>query len=285
MKGTVSTFTERRFLMVAYFRRMNILLMVLGGAAGAAFGFLALKGQILNRQNMAGIFIFALFIAAGIVAGRLLSARLSARRLRAIYSILYKENDPRRFISVFGPLLEGVPRNLAEYMDGCCHLSFAYQALGDLDSAWKAVEGLRPGDLKLHALTVTSRIVSQKAGLALLQKDAEKAGSFLKDLELLRNAAEKRAPMLAGNLKECIRLQKARTDALKLLPETDTAYLEEEIRVSANVIHRKEIQLELAAFFMERGEAEKARPLLEDLLSTEYSLASEEKARILLSQL
>ena len=57
--------------------------------------FLVLRGHILDRQNMAGIFLFTIFPVFGIVAGRLLSASLAGRRLRALYAILYQNKGEK----------------------------------------------------------------------------------------------------------------------------------------------------------------------------------------------
>ncbi len=63
---------------------------------------------------------------------------------------------------------------------------------------------------------------------------------------------------------------------------TDTGYLEEEINASTNLIHKKEMQLELARFLMGQGEQDHARQILEDILKDRRGLHSEKIAQELL---
>lgn len=268
--------------MVAYFRKMNTLFMVLGAAAGAAIGFLLSGGKILGG-DMIRIFLFAMCIAAGVIIGRTVSAFTANRRLQSTYLILYRDQDPKRFIDVFSPLLESVPKDLAEYMNGCQHLSFAYEALGEFDKAYQVISGLKPEDLRLHALTTTALITNQKANLRILTGDEEGARAFISDLEALRRSASKRASTLARNLGDCIHLHMTRLDAMQGSPDTDVAYLREEIEKSTNPIHRKEMQLELAEFMNRQGETGEAHTLLEDIASSEHGLYSENRAKQLLS--
>ncbi|MCR5809845.1 MAG: hypothetical protein K6G34_00335 [Lachnospiraceae bacterium] len=264
--------------MVAYFRKMNIMLMILGGVAGAAIGFLLCGGIILGG-DITRIFLFAMSIAAGIIISRTLASQIANRKLQSIYKILYKDLNPRRFIEEFAPLLETVPKNLAEYMTGCCHLSFAYEALGEFDDAYNVISGLKPEELRLHALSTTSLITNQKANLSILTWQEDRARALISDLEVLRSAASKRAATLAQNLGECIRLHNARLDAKNSSPDTDVAYLREEIEKSTNTIHRKEMQLELADYMSRQGAAEEARGLLEDITSSDFGLYTEKKAK------
>lgn len=269
--------------MVVYFRKMNNLFMLIGGIVGATAGYLVFKGKIFGDGNIINIFLFAMFLAAGIIIGRTAAAFTANKRLQEIYRILYRDADPKRFIDRFTPLLETVPKNLAEYMTGCQHLSFAREALGEFKEAYDLIKDLKPEELRLHALTTTSLITNQKANLCVLMKDEESARALISDLASLRESASKRAPMLANNLSECIKLHNTRLDAMEGNPDADTGYLEEEIRVSTNVIHQKEIQLELSRFLRGQGQAEHAQELLREILSDRRGLYTEEKAQELLA--
>lgn len=264
--------------MVVYFRKMNTLFMVIGAIAGAAVGFLFFGGNILG-SDMVRIFLFAMFIAAGIIIGRTAAAFVANRRLQNMYQTLYRDSDPGRFIEQFTPLLETVPKNLAEYMNGCVHLSFAYEALGEFDEAFRVISGLKPEDLRLHALSTTALITNQKANLCILTGDEERARAYIEDLQALQKSASRRAATLAQNLGECIRLHNARLDAKNSSPDTDIAYLQEEIEKSTNTIHRKEMQLELADYMSRQGAAEEARGLLENITSSDFGLYAEKEAK------
>lgn len=269
--------------MVVYFRKMNNLFMLIGGLVGATAGYLVFKGRILGDGNLINIFLFAMFLAAGIIIGRTAAAFTANKKLQEINQILYRDADPKRFIDSFTPLLETVPKNLAEYMTGCQHLSFAREALGEFEKAYDLIKDLRPEELRLHALTTTSLLTNQKANLCVLMKDEEGARALISDLTALRESASKRAPMLANNLSECIKLHNTRLDAMAGSPDTDTAYLEEEIRVSTNLIHQKEMQFELARFLLGQGQAEEAQELLQEVLKDCRDLYAEEQARELLA--
>ena len=264
--------------MVVYFRKMNTLFMVIGAIAGAAVGFLFFGGNILG-SDMVRIFLFAMFIAAGIIIGRTAAAFVANGRLQNMYQTLYRDSNPGRFIEQFTPLLETVPKNLAEYMNGCVHLSFAYEALGEFEEAFKVISGLKPEELRLHALSTTALITNQKVNLCILTEDEEQARAYIDDLRALQKTATRRAATLAQNLGECIRLHNARLDAKNSSPDTDVAYLREEIETSTNTIHRKEMQLELADYMSRQGAAEEARGLLKDITSSNFGLYTEKEAK------
>ncbi len=269
--------------MVVFFRKMNTLFIILGIALAAVIGLIIFQGRILVSGDIPRLFFFVLLLVAGLIAGRLLAACTANDRLRKIYAILYSESDPKRFIEEYEPLLSNVPKDLAEYMDGCCHLSFAREALGEFDEAYGLIKDLDPDSLKLHALSAASRITNQKANVCILKGERDEARALIDYLGILREAAQKRAPMLAQNLSECINLHTARLSALENDPRTDTDYLEDEITRSTNLIHKKEIELELAGFLLRQGKWDAARGLLEDILATEHGLYTEKKARELLS--
>ncbi len=269
--------------MVVYFRKMNTLFMILGISIAAVIGLVVFKGRILVSEDIARLFFFVLLLVAGLVCGRVAAACCANNRLKKLYAILYSESDPQRFIDRFEPVLSKVPKDMAEYMDGCCHLSFAKEALGDFDGAYDYIKDLDPETLKLHALPAAARITNQKANLSILKQDENEARELIASLGILREAAEKRAPMLAQNLLDCITLHMARLDALTNSPETDTHYLLEEISRSTNLIHKKEIELELAEFYLRRDRKSEAEDLLDSILATGHGLYTEKKAREFLS--
>lgn len=257
--------------------------MIIGAAIGVIAGLLVFKGNLLSGGNMANIFLFALFVAAGIIAGRMASAFTANRKLNSIYQILYRDADPKKFIEDFSPVLKKVSPALAEYMNGCQHLSFAYEALGEFDRAYSLVSDLNPGELKLHALPMTSLLTNQKANLSILMGHEEDARAWIRELGVLKESASNRAPALASNLSECIRLHNTRLDAMAGNADTDISYLEEEIKTSTNLIHQKEMQLELARFLAGRGGSVQAQQLLKEILKGPQGLWSQKQAACFLS--
>ena len=215
----------------------------------------------------------------GIIFSRILSAGYANRKLREMYRKLYAETKPQEFIDLFTPRLSQVPQNLAEYMDGRVRLSFAEEALGHFDRALELLADLRPEELKLHTLTASSLVVNQRAGIFLLEKDTAAAAEQIEDLKELRKMAEKRAATLASNLTQCIRLGEARIRAAEgAMTEEDEKYLQEEIRLSTNVIHQKEMQLALAEGYLLTDRQAEAEALLKEITAERSGLWTEEAA-------
>lgn len=270
--------------MIVYYKWSSNLLMAAGGILGALAGYGYLGGNILHNENRIAVFVLALFVFAGIVLFRVLGAALAARRLRRVLAKLYRDAEPEEFLRSFAPLQSRVPRHLAEYANGQNHISFAREALGDFAGAEEAIRELKPETLQMHALSTTALLVNQRVNLSILSGKEEEAEEGIGELRRLSEAAEKRAGLLKRNLEQCIRLQTVRLDALRGSADTDTEYLREEIRFSSNLIHQKEMQLELAEFHLRRGEEENGRELLRALLRQEKGLYSERRARALLEE-
>ena len=266
--------------MVAYFKRENNLFMIVGAVLGFAAVLAYYGGKILGTEDQ---FVRLAMLSGGtflgIIFSRILSAGYANRKLREMYQKLYVETKPQEFIDLFTPRLAQVPDNLAEFMDGRVRLSFAEEALGHFDRALELLADLRPEELKLHTLTASSLVVNQRAGIFLLEKDTAAAAEQIEDLKELRKMAEKRAATLGANLAQCIRLGEARIRAAEgaMTPEDET-YLLEEIRLSTNVIHQKEMQLALAeGYFLKERPAE-AEALLKEITAERAGLWTEEQA-------
>ncbi len=268
--------------MAVYYKWTTYVLMFVCAVSAGLFFLFYYHGEILVGQEYGRIFFMGLFIILGGVLGRVLAMILASRRLREIDALLFRDTKPEEYIRVFGPMNEKIPHELSEYVNGVQKLSFAYEAIGKFEEAERLVNSVEPEKLRMHALPTTALIVNQRCNLALLRKDAEKAEGYIKDMGSLKEAAEHRARMLAQNLGICIRLSEARRNALLASDETDTAFLSEEIELSTNLIHRKEMELEMASFFLRRGEKEKAEPLLESILKDRKGLWTEEEAERML---
>lgn len=269
--------------MIVYYKRMTNLLMVAGAVIGAVLGWIHFGGNILNNENKTAVFVFALFIFAGIIVFRFVGAIVASKKLKKVQAILYREADPKRFLETFEPVNEKVPHNLAEYANGQNWISYAKEALGDFDGAFDAIKDLKPNELKIHALTTSALIVNQKTNLQILKRDYEAAEFQIEDLKHLKELADKRAKMLAGNLEQQIKVHEARIAAAKGSEDADIKYLEEEIQYATNEIYKKEMQLEVAEYYLRKGkedkaEFDKAMELLKDIIKEPKGLYTETKA-------
>ncbi|OON86111.1 hypothetical protein BXO88_08650 [Oribacterium sp. C9] len=273
--------------MIVYYKWMANLMMAVGAVLGAVLGWIHFGGNILNNENKTAIFVFALFIFAGIIVFRFVGAIVASKKLNQVQGILYAEADPKRFLETFAPVNEKVPHDLAEYANGQNWISYAKEAMGDLDGAWDAIKELKPNELKIHALTTSALIVNQKANLQILRRDFEAAEFQIEDLKHLKELAEKRAKMLAENLAQQIRVHEARIAAAKGMENADIKYLEEEIQYATNAIYRKEMQLEVAEYYLRKGNKDKesydkAMALLHDIVKDIKGLYTEKRAEELI---
>lgn len=268
--------------MIVYFKKVSNLIMIFGGVLGGIAAWFYLHGELLSTEHPTNVFIFALWIFAGIILFRVVASVYATHKLKELQAELYKDCNPQGFLEHFEALNAGIPHNLAEYAHGQNNISFAREALGDFDGAMDAIKDLKPQELRIHSLTTTALIVNQKANLQILRKDFEAALFQIEDLYRIKEVAEKRAKMLANNLGQVIRLQEARIAAAKGVENTDIAYLEEEEKLSTNLIHKKEIALELAEYYLRMGQKEDGLKKLKEILENEKGLYSETRARELL---
>ena len=269
--------------MIVYYKWMANLMMATGAVLGAVLGWIHFGGNILNNENKTAIFVFALFIFAGIIVFRFVGAIVASKKLKKVQGILYTEADPKRFLETFVPVNEKVPQNLAEYINGQNWISYAKEAIGDFEGAWDALKDLKPNELKIHALTTSALIVNQKANLQILKRDYEAAEFQIEDMKHLKELAEKRAPMLSSNLEQQIKVHEARIAAAKGAENADIKYLEEEIQYATNVIYKKEMQLEVAEYYLRKAKTDKtkfdkAMELLLDITKNPKGLFTEKRA-------
>lgn len=273
--------------MIVYYKGMAKLMMAFGALLGAVMGYIQLGGKILNNENKTAVFIFALFIFFGIIVFRFVGAIVAGKKLKKVQGILYTEADPKRFLEVFEPVNAKVPHELAEYANGQNWISYAKEALGDFEGAWDAIKDLKPNELKIHALTTSALIVNQKSNLQILKRDYEAAEYQIEDLKHLKELADKRAKLLSANLDQQIKVHESRIAAAKGNDDADIKYLEEEIQYATNVIYKKEIQLEVAEYYLRKADGDKtkfdkAMELLNDIIKERKGLYTEKRAEELI---
>ncbi len=266
--------------MVAYFKKMNNLLMAAGAAAGLLLAILFYRGNIVTgTSDVVRVFYTALAIILGILTGRLLSARLATKRLQELYAILYRDTKPQEFLDRFSPVLEQVPHELAEYADGTVKLAFADEALGRFDEGLERLAAIETGNIKMHALGATALVENQKGRMNLFSGRSQELEKNLSSLRELSELSEQRSPSLSRNLKECIHLLESGDRALRgAAEEEDLRYLTEECSLASNEIHKKEMQLLLAEHYCITGEQEKAAPLLKQISEQPSGIWPEKRA-------
>lgn len=255
---------EGGICMVAYFKFQNNVLMAVGAAAGLLTALFCYDGFIRPQADYSRAFFVAIAIFAGIVCGRILSAVMAKRRLAKMDELLYRKLQPAWFLEKFGDILRRVPKTTVEYVDGMNKMAYAHEALGNFEEGLALLEDLRPEELKLHALAAGAVTANQRARLYLLLEEPERAEGELERLRELKDMADHRAPQLSKNLGECIRLGE---NWLRVIrgEEADEDYLEEEIKLARNIIHKNEIRLVLAKARLGQGKRAGAVELLREI--------------------
>ena len=227
--------------MVAYFRFQHNIILLLGAAAGL---LTALSGAVIDVNSQPGylrMFLYAMFLFVGVIIARIVSAYLANRKLRKLNQILYVDGDPERYIRLMQPLVEKVPQNTIEYVDGCNKLAFAYEAGKEYKKALDMIHNLKPEQLKLHALTGSAATLNQRLRLRLLMGDREGARSDLDIMRELCGTARSRAPVLASNLEHCIQLYSIWLNHLMGITQ-EADYVKEEMELATNPIYKAEMR-------------------------------------------
>ncbi len=268
--------------MIVYFKKGSNVLMILGGVTGLLLGFLYLNPFANFQKDMTIPFWIVLWGFTGIILGRFLAALRANHKLQKIQALLYRETDPRAFLSAFAGRNQKIPHRLAEYVSGQVMISFAHEALGEYEEAFQAIRELKPEELKLHTLASTALVQNQKTNLYILKQDYEGAENLLSDLKALQEVSVKRARTIAEQLKFQLQLHETRIAMGRGEKNADRSFMEEEIRLSSNLIHQKEMQLEYANYLLTQEEREAAKELLQEILKNPRGLDTEKKAEELL---
>ena len=269
--------------MVAYFKRQNILFLIVGALAGLAVAVLFFDQLTAGIPGYFKLFFLLLPMLLGAVVARIAAGRWANNRLKRIYGLLYTEVKPQEFLASFAPLVEKVPDITIEYVDGKNKLAYAYEAMGQFAEAMACIADVDTEKLKLHQLGGMAMTCNQQLRLQLLQEDAEAARESLAQLRNIGEAALVRAPALGKNTMECVRLAENWLAALEGEP-ADEAYLQEEINLSRNRIHKSEILLVLARVYRNMGDTARWEETLLEAMTQGRGLYAEGKARSLLAE-
>lgn len=257
--------------MVGYFKKVNILFILLGAVLGFAAAWLMEKG----------IGAMVLFTVLGGGVGRFLCGIWANKQIDRWNELLFRKGEPEKFLEIFLPVMERTAKGCLEYVDGSNKLAYAWEALGDFDRAWDCLSALEPERLKARDMDGLITTYSNRVRLQLLMENVNGAEA---GLEKLRTASQK---AMAKNK----RLGHAGMHYAKLYEnwllilrgeEADVQFIEEEIKLSNNRIRSSELQLVLAKAYTDDGDDVMAEELLLDAMSTGVGLWAERKARELL---
>lgn len=258
--------------MIAYFKKENILFILLGLVCGFSLGFLLLgKGFLLSL--FWGIF--------GACAGRLFSGIWANKQMEKYNALLFKQGDPGKFLEVFTPIVERTGENTIEYVDGCNKLAYAWEAKGDFEKAWSYIGALNPRKVKRDGMGGVAATYSNRVRVLLLQEKREEAKAALEELRLVSEAAMYQSAALGKSTENRIRLYESWLRILDGEPG-DEEFLEIEIDRALNPINKSEVQLLLALSCENRGDQAAAEELRMDAMTTGAGLWTGEKARELL---
>lgn len=244
--------------MVAYFRKQNNLFMLAGASLGAIAAVLLYQNSLSGIPGYFKMFFLLLPTLLGVVLGRIFASLWANAKIKGYNAILFEKVDPKTYLEKFENIVKETPKNTIEHIYGANNVAYAYEALGEFEKALSYVDALEPEKLKLHSLGGMALTLNQRARLLLLMENREEAKNAIEQLKTLAEVAEKRAPSLGRNAQACVRLYE---NWLLVLEgeQPDTAYLEEEISLSKNRIHRSEVQLLMAKHLLQEGELEKAK--------------------------
>lgn len=266
--------------MVGYFKKQNILFILLGGALGIGAWFA--RGGQQGPGFPEGILLLV-FTVVGMLLGRIVSAFWANKQLRKYNELLFTHTDPQKFLDVFTPLVEGTGKNTVEHVDGCNKLAYAWEALGDFEKARSYLESLEPEKLKRNSLDAVVTVTSNLVRVLLLQNKAEEAEIKLTKLRAAAEAAMGQSVSLGKSARNCVRLYENWLLVLSGEP-ADEEYLEKEADRALNRIRKSELQLLLAQAYENRGETDLADELRMDAMSEGIGLWTEKKARELLGR-
>ena len=253
--------------MVAYFKLQTNLFMLLGAVLGGIVDILFFEQLTGSVPGYFKVFFLIMPILVCVVLARIYAGFWAKRKLQGYTEMLY---------------VRRTPKNTIDYVDGTNKLAYAHEALGQFEEALALLAELKPEELKNHTLGGIAITCNQQMRLLLLQENVAEAKEVLEQLRNIAEVALKRAPALGRNTQECVHLYESWLAVLEEHPADET-YLEEEINLSRNRIHKSEIQLVLARAYENRGEQTKADELRLEAMTTGQGLWAETKARQLLA--
>lgn len=268
--------------MVAYFKLQTNLFMLLGAVLGGIVDILFFEQLTGSVPGYFKVFFLIMPILVCVVLARIYAGFWAKRKLQGYTEMLYVRAEAEEFLKVFAPIVRRTPKNTIDYVDGTNKLAYAHEALGQFEEALALLAELKPEELKNHTLGGIAITCNQQMRLLLLQENIAEAKEVLEQLRNIAEVALKRAPALGRNTQECVHLYESWLAVLEEQPADET-YLEEEINLSRNRIHKSEIQLVLARAYENRGEQTKADELRLEAMTTGQGLWAETKARQLLA--
>lgn len=259
--------------MVGYFRKQNILFIILGGVLGV------LAAWLMDR----GVVSLVLFAVIGVLAGRFVSGIWANRHVDQWNDILFRRGEPEKFMEVFTPILERTAKDSLEYVDGHNKMAYAWEALGEFDKAWDCLSGLNPEKLSDRYMDGLVTTYSNRTRVQLLRENVEGAEAALENLRMASELAMGKNKKLGHAGRHYVRLYENWLLILKEEP-ADEEFLEEELKLSSNRIRNSELQLVLAKSYEDMGDDVMAEEFRMEAMTTGMGLWAEKKARELLTK-
>lgn len=243
------------------------------GAAIAAWFVLAGGESHLVVRILYGVMIFALVGVVGFGIAQFRSMRLMNQAL----ALLNQELEPARFLHAFTPAAARCRKDTIQGVMAWVYVSAGYMAQGDAEKALGVLDGLHPEQMKSRGLAAEGLVLNQKFQCQYALGDTEGAARTLERLGELAREMAKRQPSAAKNLSYNVHLF---GEYLRFAGEgeADTAYLEEEIRLSANRLHRQQVRMVLADIYRAMGRREDELRLLREVSREGGGLACREEA-------
>lgn len=243
------------------------------GAAIAAWFVLAGGDSHLVVRILYGVLIFALVGVVGFGIAQFYSMRLMNQAL----ALLNQELEPDRFLEAFTPAAARCRKDTIQGIMTWVYVSAGYMAKGDTEKALSVLDGLHPEQMKSRGLAAEGLVLNQKFQCQYALGDLEGAGQTLQRLRELAQEMARRQPAAAKNLSYNVHLF---GEYLRFAREgeADTAYLEEEIRLSANRLHRQQVRMVLADMYRAMGRREDELRLLQEVSREGGGLAVRKEA-------
>ena len=250
--------------------------MAAGAAAMTAYCILGNEPGPVVRI-MYGILMLALISLLGLGAAQY----YSIYRMNQALALLNRDLKPEEFLAAFTPVAARWKKGTIQEIMAWVYVSSGQLAAGRSSQAMDTLKALKPEELKNRRYAAHGLVFNQMFQCLHQEKDAEGEEQILMKIRDLSVQMEGRQPALAAHLKNNARLfeEYVNLDAGR---EVDCLYLEEEIRLSANALHRNQVHMVLADAYGRAGNAEQEQSHLRAAAEegSQTDLARQARARL-----
>ena len=203
---------------------------------------------------MYGLLILAMSSLLGLGAAQY----VSIYRMNRTLAVLHQELRPEEFLAAFTPVAKRCKKGTVQEIMAWVYVSSGQLAAGRAGEALDTLKALRPERLKNRSQAASGLVLNQMFQCLHWEKDVEGEERVLAQIKELAAQMAGRQPALASHLKNNARLYEEYLN-LDAGRDVDCSYLEEEIRLSSNALHRNQVRLILAEAYERKGLAEQAQ--------------------------